>query len=28
VDYHFSPDEEYVKCTCGAKNCRGSINLV
>ena len=28
VDYYFSADEEYVKCHCGAKNCRGSINLL
>ena len=27
VDYHFSADEEFVKCVCGAKNCSGSINL-
>jgi SET domain-containing protein len=28
VDYHFSADEELVKCRCGAQNCRGSINLL
>ena len=27
VDYHFSADEEIVKCKCGAKSCRGTINL-
>ena len=27
VDYHFSPDEEIVPCSCGASNCRGTINL-
>lgn len=27
VDYHFSPDEELVQCSCGASNCRGTINL-
>ena len=28
VDYHFAADEELVKCYCGAKNCRGTINLL
>jgi len=27
VDYHFGADEELVPCKCGAKNCRGTINL-
>ena len=27
VDYLFAPDEEKVACTCGAKRCRGTINL-
>ena len=27
VDYHFGADEELVPCSCGAKNCRGTINL-
>jgi SET domain-containing protein len=27
VDYRFSDDIERVKCCCGAKNCRGEINL-
>lgn len=27
VDYCFSPKVEFVKCSCGARNCRGSINL-
>ncbi len=27
VDYHFGADEEAVECKCGAKNCRGTINL-
>jgi SET domain-containing protein len=27
VDYHFGADEEIVQCRCGAKNCRGTINL-
>lgn len=26
VDYHFDKDVEIVKCTCGAKTCRGTIN--
>lgn len=26
VDYHFGPDVERVVCTCGAPNCRGTIN--
>lgn len=28
VDYYFSPKEELVPCHCGAKNCRGTINLL
>jgi uncharacterized protein len=27
VDYRFSDDIERVKCSCGAKNCRGEINV-
>jgi uncharacterized protein len=27
VDYRFSDEIERVKCACGAKNCRGEINL-
>jgi SET domain-containing protein len=27
VDYRFDADIERVKCRCGAKNCRGQINL-
>jgi len=27
VDYLFGPHEEIVPCKCGAKNCRGTINL-
>ncbi len=27
VDYHFSKDVEIVPCSCGAANCRGTINL-
>jgi SET domain-containing protein len=27
VDYRFSDDIERVKCSCGAKNCRGEINF-
>jgi len=27
VDYRFSDGIERVKCSCGAKNCRGEINL-
>jgi uncharacterized protein len=27
VDYRFSDDIERVKCSCGARNCRGEINL-
>jgi SET domain-containing protein len=27
VDYRFSDDIERVRCCCGAKNCRGEINL-
>ena len=27
IDYHFAKDVEQVACGCGAKNCRGTINL-
>jgi len=27
VDYHFSKDVETVPCSCGAANCRGTINI-
>lgn len=27
IDYHFAPDVEKVPCSCGAPNCRGTINL-
>ena len=27
IDYHFEKDVERVPCSCGAKNCRGTINL-
>jgi SET domain-containing protein len=27
IDYHFAKDVEQVPCSCGAKNCRGTINL-
>ncbi len=27
IDYHFDPDVEKVICMCGAKACRGTINL-
>jgi uncharacterized protein len=27
VDYHFSADVEKVPCGCGARQCRGTINL-
>lgn len=27
VDYHFGKDVERVECRCGAKNCRGTINV-
>lgn len=27
VDYHFDKDVERVECDCGAKGCRGTINL-
>jgi SET domain-containing protein len=27
IDYRFSDDIEQVKCCCGAKKCRGEINL-
>ena len=28
IDYHFDKDVERVPCACGAKNCRGTINLL
>lgn len=28
VDYHFEKKVERVPCTCGAANCRGTINLL
>jgi SET domain-containing protein len=28
IDYHFDKDVEKVPCACGARNCRGTINLV
>jgi len=28
VDYHFAKNVEKVPCSCGAKNCRGTINLL
>lgn len=28
VDYHFGKDVERVLCECGAKTCRGTINLL
>ncbi len=28
IDYHFPKEDETVKCGCGAKTCRGTINLV
>jgi SET domain-containing protein len=28
VDYHFGKDVETVPCACGAKTCRGTINLL
>ena len=28
VDYHFAKDVERVPCACGAKKCRGTINLL
>jgi len=28
IDYHFDKDVERVPCKCGAKNCRGTINLL
>jgi len=28
IDYHFDKDVEKVPCSCGAKNCRGTINLL
>jgi len=28
VDYHFAKNVEKVLCSCGAKNCRGTINLL
>jgi SET domain-containing protein len=27
IDYHFTPSGDGTKCFCGAKNCRGSIEL-
>jgi SET domain-containing protein len=27
IDYNFSKDVETVSCQCGAKNCRGTINV-
>lgn len=27
VDYNFDWDEEHVPCACGARNCRGTINV-
>jgi len=27
VDYNYDDTDELVKCVCGAKNCRGTINL-
>lgn len=27
IDYHFDPDVEKVECRCGARICRGTINL-
>ena len=27
IDYHFEKDVERVPCSCGAKKCRGTINL-
>jgi uncharacterized protein len=27
IDYHFSPSGDHTKCFCGAKNCRGTIEL-
>lgn len=28
IDYHFGKDVERVECRCGAKSCRGTINIV
>jgi SET domain-containing protein len=28
IDYHFEKDVEKVACSCGSKNCRGTINLL
>ena len=28
IDYHFDKDVEKVPCSCGAKSCRGTINLI
>jgi SET domain-containing protein len=28
IDYHFAKDVDTVPCSCGAKNCRGTINLL
>ena len=27
IDYNFSKDVDTVRCRCGAKNCRGTINI-
>jgi SET domain-containing protein len=27
VDYHFAKDVEDIPCKCGARKCRGTINL-
>lgn len=28
LDYHFAKDMERIKCGCGAKGCRGTINVL
>lgn len=28
IDYRFARDDEKISCSCGAKNCRGTINMV
>lgn len=28
IDYHFAKDVDKVTCSCGAKSCRGTINLL
>ena len=28
IDYNYDDTDEVVKCVCGAKNCRGTINLL